>query len=196
MRSHFDDPRHRRAEDIGARAAAAHDRGDYGEARKLYAEAAPLEEAAAREASREHPQERGGLAVSAAAMWYKAGCLHEAVALAEQFFAEEELDPRDRAELRKIADYCRTQTLRLDARGPSPGPAPARPPGVHYAFEVEGLEDGLCQVALLALREERSLQNAAKRLGVSRHALRRMLQKFGIDWREESTRDADDEGGT
>lgn len=81
---YFDDPRGRRAEELCFRAERAS--GD--EAKRLYAEAALLETAVARDIPPTEPRIRGVLAVSAVAMWRKAGNHGQVIELCGEFLRE------------------------------------------------------------------------------------------------------------
>lgn len=64
---------HQQAQDLSARAALSLQESKIGEARRLFAEAAKLEKAALAKVPAEKARTRGILAVSVAALLYKAG---------------------------------------------------------------------------------------------------------------------------
>ena len=80
---------HRESENLAAQAAALMIAGLVGDARSLYAHSAALEETAVASVSPATPRTRGILAVSAVALYYKAGAFEKAMALANNYLAEE-----------------------------------------------------------------------------------------------------------
>lgn len=103
--SYLDDPRGRQSEALAYEAERIL-RRDLEGARTLYAKAARLEAAVALDVPRGSPRVRSALAVSAVALWYKAGCYQEALALAYQFLAAPPLAPDAEVELQSILSRC------------------------------------------------------------------------------------------
>lgn len=103
----FDDPRGRQAEELSFDAERAAKRGDAGLARDLYLSAAELETAVARDVPADAPRVRAVLAVSAVALWLKAGRYRECEDLAADFLREPDVERLAGDELREIVAQCR-----------------------------------------------------------------------------------------
>ncbi len=103
----FNDPRGRQSEELALRAEQAWSARQPDEARRLFAEAAALEEQVAREVPPAMVRVRGVLAISAVALWYKAGDYAQAKRLAYVFLAAEpQLSDQGRADLEDLVDRC------------------------------------------------------------------------------------------
>lgn len=89
MANPFDDARRAQSEEAAFRAERAWGEGKADEARRLFAEAADLEEQVAREVPATAARVRSVLAISAVALWYKAGDFERAKRLAYVFLADE-----------------------------------------------------------------------------------------------------------
>jgi hypothetical protein len=83
----FDDPRRRRSEELAFFAERAERAGDLASALAKYAEAAELEEENALEVPSEFPRVRDVLAISAVALWLRAGRWEEAARAGCAFLA-------------------------------------------------------------------------------------------------------------
>ena len=83
----FDDPRGQQGEALAFEAERALRAGHTEEARRLFADAAALEEAIVEDAGADQPRVRSVLAVSAVALWYKAGDLTRVEQLACKYLA-------------------------------------------------------------------------------------------------------------
>lgn len=81
----FDDPRGRNSEELAYAAESAMQAGDPQGARRLFADAARLEEQRAFDADPNAPRVRSILAISAVALWFKARELTRALVLARHF---------------------------------------------------------------------------------------------------------------
>ena len=86
-RAYLDDPRGRQSEALAHEADVLARQGSDARARELYAQAAQLEAAVALEVPLDMPQVHSALAVSAVALWLKAGRHEETQALARRFLA-------------------------------------------------------------------------------------------------------------
>ena len=102
----FVDQRRSRSEEAAFRAERAWAEGRADDARKLFGEAAVLEEEVALEAAPSSPRVRSVLAISAVALWYKAGELDRAKRLAYTFLAGDGLTEQGRGDLEKLVDRC------------------------------------------------------------------------------------------
>jgi hypothetical protein len=102
----FADPRRARSEDAAFRAERAWSDGQPDEAKRLFAEAAELEEQVARDVPISLPRVRSVLAISAVALWYKAGDFERAKRLAYAFLVDEGLTEQGRGDLEKLVDRC------------------------------------------------------------------------------------------
>lgn len=111
----FGDPRRARSEDAAYRAEQAHAAGDPAAASQLFAEAAALEEEVAREVPASSSRLKSVLAISAVALWYKAGDLDRAKSAAYRFLAFDGLTEQGRDELERLVDRCsrEREVLRL-----------------------------------------------------------------------------------
>ncbi len=102
----FDDPRGHQSELLAYQAEKAVQRGDAQRATMLYLQAAELEEQVALSVPDTSPRVRGALAVSATALWYKAGQYLRAEALACRFLGGEPVAPDAMEELRRLLARC------------------------------------------------------------------------------------------
>lgn len=101
----FDDPRRRRSEELAFFAERAERTGDLASALTQYAEAAELEEKNALEVPVDFPRVRGVLAISAVALWLRAGRWDEAARAGCAFLATPSaLTPDGRHELQSLVD--------------------------------------------------------------------------------------------
>lgn len=100
------DPRRKQSEELAFRAEQAWQRGERDEARNLFAAAATLEEEVAREIPESMPRVRSILAVSAVALWYKAGAFAEAKRAAYRFLADGGLNASATREVEQLVDRC------------------------------------------------------------------------------------------
>lgn len=101
----FDDPRHRRSEELAFFAERAERTGDLVSALSQYAEAAKLEEENALEVPGDLPRVRGVLAISAVALWLRAEQWEEAARAGCAFLAAPSaLTPDGIGELRSLVD--------------------------------------------------------------------------------------------
>lgn len=99
----FEDPRGQASEALAFQAERALRAGRTEEARRLFGEAAALEEKIVEDASADEPRVRSVLAVSAVALWYKAGDLEKVERLACRYMADGTvLDGPDHGELRNL----------------------------------------------------------------------------------------------
>ena len=113
----FADARSRQSEELAFRAETAWAVGGVEEARELFAQAAELEEAVAREVSLGHPRIQSVLAISAVALWYKAANFDRAKRLAYTFLASADaLTEQGTKDLEELVDRCsRAGELRQSA---------------------------------------------------------------------------------
>jgi len=100
MSDFFDDPRSRRSEELAHQAERT--RGDVAECERLFAEAAELEEAVAREVPTTETRIRGVLAISAVALWLKARRFDLAQRAAADFLKGRGIEGQDRADLESL----------------------------------------------------------------------------------------------
>ncbi len=101
----FDDPRHRRSEELAFFAERAERTSDLASALAQYAEAAELEEKNALEVPSDLPRVRGVLAISAVALWLRAEQWDEAARAGCAFLASPgALTPDGRHELQSLVD--------------------------------------------------------------------------------------------
>lgn len=100
---------HTRAQGLSAEAAATLRAGDVAAARKLYAEAAVLEREALERIPSEKRRTWGAVAVSLAALLYKAKQLHEAELTLYALLANRELLPDARDQLRDLLSTVRDE---------------------------------------------------------------------------------------
>lgn len=170
----FDDPRGREASRLAFLADQLRSSGDEAAARQHYARAASLESELLAALP---PQERSlfsTLAVSAAALWFKAKDVRALDELAIRLLANDALAPEAHSEIAEMqAEALQDERER------------ARRQVVFTTFEIEGNFRLLIEAAL---REGGSLVGAARILGISRHALARRLAKYGIGQPDEETK--------
>ncbi len=83
----FDDPRHRRSEELAFNADRAERKREFRTARHMFTEAAQLEQANAAEVPNEYARVRSVLAISAVTLWLRAHRWNEAAAASCQFLA-------------------------------------------------------------------------------------------------------------
>ena len=103
----FADPRRRQSEELALRAEQTWAAGQRVEACKLFAEAAALEQEVALAVSGGSIRIRGVLAISAVALWYKAGEFARAKHLAYVFLADgEHLSEQGKKDLEELVDRC------------------------------------------------------------------------------------------
>ena len=103
----LDDARGAQVDERAFEAEQAARAGDHVRARAKFAEAAELEAAIARDVPAADDRVRGVLAVSAAALWYKAGRYDEAQQIACEFLATSPpIDAPSRAELQALLERC------------------------------------------------------------------------------------------
>lgn len=102
----FVDARRALSEAASFRAEQAWSTGDVEAARKLFAEAALLEEAVALEVPAGSSRVRSVLAISAVALWYKAADFERAKRTAYVFLGGDGLTPQGRGDLEKLVDRC------------------------------------------------------------------------------------------
>jgi hypothetical protein len=101
----FDDPRHRRSEELAFEAEHAERSGDLDTAARKYAEAASLEEDNALAVPADAPRVRGLLAVSAVALWLRAERWDDAARAGCTFLARPDLlTSGGRTELQSLID--------------------------------------------------------------------------------------------
>jgi hypothetical protein len=102
-RDMFDDPRSREADELSLAAERLERTGDLNGARPLFARAATLEQALARETPTSSPRVRGVLAISAVSLWHAAGAHGHAADLTAEFMADPTLLTADRDRLAALA---------------------------------------------------------------------------------------------
>lgn len=162
----LDDPRGREASRLAFLADQSRNLGDDATARRYYAAAAALEAALLAALPAEEHALFSTLAVSATALWFKARDTRALDELATRLLASDALTPGARAEIAEMRD----EALQDEQDR-------ARRRLVLTTFEIEGNFRLLIEAAL---HEGRSLARAAEILGISRHALRRRIEKYGI----------------
>ncbi len=163
----LDDPRGREASRLAFLADQLRSGGEEAEARRHFARAAALEAELLAALPLADQSLFSMLAVSATALWFKARDARALDELATQLLANSALTPDARAEIAEM----RAEALQ-DERDR------ARRRVVLTTFELEGNFRLLIEAAL---REGGSIAKAAAILGLSRHALRRRLDKYGIE---------------
>lgn len=127
----FDDPRHRRSEELSFFAERAERTGDLPAGLAQYADAAELEEKNALEVPGEVPRVRGVLAISAVALWLRAGRWDEAARAGCAFLATPDaLTPDGRRELQSLVDRAR------------------RSSGLEMVLGRDAIAEGIVQVTL------------------------------------------------
>ena len=155
---YFDDPRGRLVEAFAFVAEVALRRGDRTVACEAYAQAAEIETAIVRSIPRSEGRIRGVLAVSAAALWLKAGYVERAAEVTAEFISDKRLPAENREQLEELR--CADPAL--------------------ADLNLAGTERRLITDALARTG---SLIEAGNLLGVNRHVLRRLIAKHGIPWR-------------
>ena len=116
IRECFDDPRHRRSEELAFFAEGAERRGERPAALAQYLEAARLEEEHALAIPGEVPRNRELFAVSAVALWLAAERWDEAVRAGSAFLAQpEKLTPDGVRAIQELVDSARQSADVADA---------------------------------------------------------------------------------
>jgi hypothetical protein len=100
--SSFDDPRSRQSEELAFRAERVLSKGDVAESDRLFAQAAELEEAVALDVPATDARVLGALAISAVALWFKAGRFDQVQRAAAEFLKRSEIIAPDRQELEEM----------------------------------------------------------------------------------------------
>jgi hypothetical protein len=105
--------RHRQAEELMGRADVAERSGDAAGAIRFRGQAARIEDAVFELLDPTKSVTRGAIAVSAAALYYKAGLFEEAIRSAHRSLGSGEILPSDQIELEEIVQRSRQlQTIR------------------------------------------------------------------------------------
>jgi hypothetical protein len=118
------DPRRRRSEELAAEAEGAWRQGDHDRARKLFAAAAAIEEAVARDAPPTMPRARSAVAIAATALWQRAGDFATAKLVAYWFLGQPTgLTDEGRQDLERLVERCarEAELMRMNA---DPGMVP------------------------------------------------------------------------
>lgn len=177
----LDDPRAREASRLAFLADRMRSGGDEADARRHFARAAVLETELLAALPLAEQALFSMLAVSAAALWFKARDPRELDELAKRLLDNNALTPDARAEIAEMhAEALQDERDR------------ARRRVVLTTFELEGNFRLLIEAAL---REGGSIARAAAILGLSRHALRRRLDKYGIEQPDEEKKATTDPVG-
>jgi hypothetical protein len=101
------DPRRRRSEEATAEGEKAMAESASDRARSLFAEAAAIEEAVARDAPLEMPRARSAVAVAAVSLWHRAGKLSRAKTVAYRFLGQENgLSESGYSDLERLVERC------------------------------------------------------------------------------------------
>lgn len=161
-----DDLRGREASNLAFQAERLRSAGDEAGARKHYARAAALEAEVLATLAPADSLLYSTLAVSAAALWFKAKEARSLDELATRLLAGDRLAPGARAEISEMRDELLTEERERVRR--------------QVVTTTFLLADNFRQLIELAVRQSDSLASAARGLGISRHALRRMIKKYKI----------------
>lgn len=168
----LDDPRRREASDLAFLADRLRSAGDESGARKHYARAAVLEVELLAALKPEERALHSTLAVSAVALWFRAKDARKLDELATRLLAGDGLTPGARAEIAEMRDEALADERDRVRR--------------HLVTTTFALADNFRLLIEAALHEGGSYARAAEILGITPHALRRKIKKYGV------VRDADE----